>query len=249
MNAAVRFLKPLSSGSGRGFTMIELLVVISIIVLAMSLMIGGLSDLNQRRRLSAAAETVTSAIALARSTAISERAVVHVRIENKGANAQYVGVYRFPKTSDALRATTDAEVVLMGGWNESSDTALLTNYRVSVSQLPANTWFETEYDPAQVWDGTRDRFQPLSVIHPAPDTTLYYKDTNDVTLLPRVIPNYSAYAAKAHQLIYFYPDGSASANVLLFIRNEWSLAYVQVWKGGMIRSGTVRNVADFANLD
>ncbi|GMV78989.1 MAG: hypothetical protein AMXMBFR7_01730 [Planctomycetota bacterium] len=232
--------------------MIELLVVISIIVLAMSLMIGGLSDLNQRRRLSAAAETVTSAIALARSTAISERAVVHVRIENKGANAQYVGVYRFPKTSNALRATTDAEVVLMGGWNESSDTTLLTNYRVSVSQLPANTWFETEYDPAQVWDGTRDRFQPLSVIHPAPDTTLYYHKDYDATLLPRGIPDYSpptSYAPTPHHLLYFYPDGSASANVLLFIRNEWSLGFVQVWKGGMIRNGTLRNYNDFEELD
>ncbi|MCZ7643686.1 MAG: prepilin-type N-terminal cleavage/methylation domain-containing protein [Planctomycetota bacterium] len=242
-----------------GFTLVELLVVIAIVILAMSMIVGGLSDLNQRRRLGNSASSVTTALAFARSQAISERSVIHVRIENLGPGDQRISVYRFPKTSDALDAVDELAVqTLKGadgstvGWNDGATQGNYSNYRLMSRELEPGTWFETEYDSGQMWDTARGRPKPLGSIHAAPSATLYYGGTTDpasMNLLPKVLPNYSAYTQPTHVLLSYYPDGTASANVLLFIRDERALKYVQVWRGGMVRAGDVTKLEDFAKLD
>ncbi|MBI3832014.1 MAG: prepilin-type N-terminal cleavage/methylation domain-containing protein [Planctomycetes bacterium] len=253
--------------SGRGFTMIEILVVIGIILIIVTLLVGGYADLLQARRLGHSVERVVNTISYARNLAIQDKAITHVRIENRGPNDQWVGVYRFPKISDAIAATTEKSVQDKGGWN-----APLVK-QLDKQKLEINVYFETQYDPNDpngLWNDARNRPRPLEYIHPS-QNNLYYSglwstaNTNNpytvylpdaggdaINLLPKQATYTSGGAglsgAATHLLLAFNPDGSATANVLLFIRDNEMLRWVQVWRGGMVRTGDISKRTHFDAL-
>ncbi|MCW8131712.1 MAG: prepilin-type N-terminal cleavage/methylation domain-containing protein [Planctomycetota bacterium] len=249
--------------TARGFTMLEILVVIGIILLVVTLMVGGWADMLQARRLGGSVERVVNTISLARNLAIQDKAITHVRIENRGPNDQWVGVYRFAKVSDALAAVSESAVQSKGGWSEPLVKQL------DKQKLDINVFFETQYDPASMWDDTRGRPRMLELIHPSLNT-LYYSgrwttatsENPYAVYLPdafgnaiNLLPKQASYTgggnlsgAPQHALLSFNPDGSASANVILFVRDHEKLRYVQVWRGGVVRSGDITVKKEFDKL-
>lgn len=253
-----------------GFTMLEILVVIGIILLVVTLMVGGWADMLQARRLGSSVERVVNTISLARNFAIQDKAITHVRIENRGPNDQWVGIYRFKKTSDALVAQTESDVQnTLTGWRYDSNDASQNCRQLDKQKLDLNVFFETDYDPASMWDDTRGRPKMVELIH-APIGTLYYSGTWTATSSTNPYPVYAPNAAgdainllpkrasysgggtlsgsATHALLSFNPDGSANANVILFIRDHEKLRYVQVWRGGVVRSGDISKKAEFDKL-
>jgi prepilin-type N-terminal cleavage/methylation domain-containing protein len=257
--------RPGITGRARGFTMIEILVVIGIILVIVTLLIGGYADLLQARRLGQSVERVVNTISYARNLAIQDKAITHVRIENRGPNDQWVGVYRFPKISDAIAATTEKAVQDKGGWN-----APLVQ-QLDKQKLEINVYFETQYnpnDPNGLWNDARNRPRPLEYIHPSVNN-LYYSgiwstaNTNNpyTVYMPdaagdaiNLLPKQATYSggnlsgAATHVLLAFNPDGSATTNALLFVRDNEMLRWVQVWRGGMVRSGDISKRTHFDAL-
>jgi type II secretory pathway pseudopilin PulG len=239
-----------SGASPRGYTVLELMVVVGLALIFISMVASALSGMAKAQRLRSSTERVAGVIGLARSKAISDGAVFHVRIENRGPDQQWVAVYRFPKVSDAMRAIT-ADVVEkpedqggMGGWK--------SEYLVDKQPLEKGVFFETQYDPDRLWDEGRARAKPISQVHANPEVTLYYSpypSGSEAAMLPKTTPSSltGPFPTQA-RLLYFLPDGTASGNLLLVIRDDSALNWVQVWKGGIIRTGSLGARADFEQV-
>lgn len=246
----------------RGYSLIEILVVIGIILIVVTLLIGGYADMVAARRLSSSVDRVLQTIAEARSLAIADKQITHVRIENRGPNDQWIGVYRFPKVGEALQAVSEKAVQDKGGWKEPLAKQL------DKQRLESGIYFETQYDPALMWNESRRRPKPGSQTHATVDT-LYYSGTwtasggnpyaayspdaagDAINLLPKTA-TYSGGALMPptpHGLLYFLPDGSASGNFIIFVRDEEHLRWVQIWRGGVVRSGDIAKQTDFDKLN
>lgn len=258
-----------------GFTLTELLVVIAVMMVVMGMLVINLAQLSRNQKVRSSEEAVVNTIALARSMAISDNAIYHVRVENAGKDNQWIGVYRFPRVTDALSAGHDLSVQAMPGpgWNLGATPGAYTNVLVRKVGLEQGVVFETQYNPALLWDEVKGAPKPLAVLHPPSPAVqdLYYSgkgvtagpnnpfpalEPDEENLLPKPSPTFSgvspgsiAPAKPGHVLLYFMPDGTASANVLLFIRDDRKLFYVQVWRGGLILSGDITTLKDFERLN
>jgi len=243
----------------RGFTLLEILLVMGMILLLTSLLIGGFSDMAAARRIGNSLERVVNTISLARSHAIADNAITHIRIENTSAQQQFIGVYRFKKVGEAIRADTEQAVQDIGGWKSTADLAQLSAPAYNCQQidklkLEAGVFFETQYDPDQLCfpdsssASTKNKFKPLSSVT-RPNTLFYtgFAPYSGENILPRETA-YPGPFPGAQKLLYFFPDGTASANVTILIRDEERFRWVQVWKGGVIRNGDLQNAEGFNQL-
>ena len=116
-------------------------------------------------------------------------------------------------------------------------------------KLETGIVFETQYDPAKLWDGARKKFVSQGLVDRSP-YGLYYDGSGAATgtnVLPRETPYPGGPFPGNHKLLSFFPDGTASANVTLLIRDEQRFRWVLVWKGGIIRNGDLTNSSDFQN--
>lgn len=270
----------------RGVTYLEMIVVIAILTLLAASLVGGLRSLRGANRLHSSVEAVANTISLARSRAIGDNAIYHVRVLNRGFNDQHIQVYHFPRTSHALRADDEEWVQSNGGWNSSGDPETLNfdvhdavpnmfNYRIETKKLAPDVVFETYYDPGVIWQknntnatwksnrnqavNLHTRFPPKKKkTDPDPYVFLFYTGKGNAgeykwlktttgaahyqNLVPKVTPNYvgptPSFPAEP-KLLYFFPDGSASGNLLFLIRSDKEIRYVQVLKGGIIRTGHI----------
>lgn len=221
---------------GVGYTLLELLVVMAIMLILIGMVASGLAEMTRSRRVKNSTANVLNVLHMARSRAISDNAITHVRVENRGPNDQWIAVYRFPKAADAIRATTHAAVLSdLGGWNELSTQGNETNYRMESQKLAQNCWFETEYRPSFLWNSYRDRPANLPM-------KTYVTDP-----LPKTLPE-DLSGPYDHALLFFYPDGTASGNRLFYIRDDTYLMWVRVYRGGEIKSGDITNMADFNHV-
>lgn len=248
----------LRTGTRRGFTLVEMIVVMAIVILLFIFLVGGLADLAASRKLYNAVEQVANSAALARSKAISDNAIYHVRVQNKAADEQWIGVYRFKKTSDALKAQSELEVRNIPSVGDTWDDLKVVE-AFDLKKLDSGTAFETQYDPAQLFLPGMDRVKTASAVHADP-TELYYDPSivppigpsaDNLNLLPKVMPadmKSSADFPSDHRLLYFYPDGTASGNILFVLRDKQHLGYVRVWPGGLIRSGTIGKRKEYEDL-
>jgi type II secretory pathway pseudopilin PulG len=249
--------------------MLELLVVIGVMLILIGMVVSSLSGLGAQWRLRNSTERVANMIALARSRAISDHAIYHVRIANRSADEQWVGVYRFPHAADALTAATEADVQELAerrkkgeskGWNPRSIQGNYTNFLVERQPLDRGVYFETQYNPATLWNSNRNRPKQLIQVHPSPggNAELYYSGVaeppayltaNPLSFLPKITPpSESGPFPVEGKLLFFRPDGSASENVTLLLRDETALSWVQVWKGGIIKLGDINKTSDFGGL-
>lgn len=182
MNAAysntASFTPPGTAGNTRrrtagGFTLLELLVVTAILMLLTAMVVTNLEGLKRSRRLLEAVDLVTATLGYAREQAVGGNKIIHVRLENRGPNDQWISVYYFPRAADALNAVTEENVwddeLIVGrpsepddnegrtGWNpgkqlrrpadEAGKYDVYANVLLTRRQLPQGTWFETQYDP------------------------------------------------------------------------------------------------------
>jgi type II secretory pathway pseudopilin PulG len=226
-----------SRRGGRGYTLLELLVVMGIIMILMGMVASGLSGMVRSRRVKNSVSAVLNVIHMARSRAISDNAITHVRVENS-ATEQRISIYRFPKASDAIRATTNTVVAMLGpdaahrGWNVLSDQNNgYCNYRMEGQKLEPNCWFVTNYVKSSMWDSTPTRNR---ILHGAPsdgDVPREGETDTDGTLLS------------------FNPDGTAAANLLFYIRDDSNLMWVRVYKGGEVKSGDVKSWNDLEQVN
>ncbi len=148
--------------------MAELIVVMTIMVILTGLLAHGLAPIRREQYVVEAANLVAGTLRMARSMAISRNAIYHVRIINRGPNDQWIGVWHFPKITDALDADTEDKVIAQGGWNPNAyqmkgnpgiwepDINPLTgkpwtNYRVEMRKLEGGVWFEAfgDLDPLE----------------------------------------------------------------------------------------------------
>lgn len=222
---------------GRGYTILELLIVMGIIMILVGMVASGLSSMTRSRRVRNSTSSVLNVIHMARSRAISDNAITHVRVENDGPNDQRISIYRFPKAADAIRATTNTEVANLGpdaahmGWNELSDPDNgYCNYRMEGQKLEPNCWFVTNYDKASMWDSSRNR-----ILSSAPSTGN----------VPKIVGSNDSDG----RMLYFKPDGTASDNLLFYIRDDTNLMWVRVYKGGEVKSGDVTSWVDLVQVN
>lgn len=241
----------------RGFTLVEMIVVMAIMILLFIFLVGGLADLAASRKLYNAVEQVANSSALARSKAISDNAIYHVRAMNKAADEQWIGVYRFKKASNALKADHEIEAQKLDVGDTWENTSLVEAF--DLKKLDSGTFFETQYDPSKLFLPGMDRVKTVDAVHADP-TELYYDPSivppigpsaDDLNLLPKEMPGdmkSSASFPSKHRLLYFYPDGTASGNFLFVLRDKQHIGYVRVWPGGLIRSGTIGKRKEYEDL-
>jgi len=221
-----------------GYTLIELLVVMAIILILVGMVANGLAGMTRSRRVKNSTASVLNVIHMARSRAISDNTVTHVRVENRGPNDQWISIYRFPKAADAILAKTEAKVATLGtdpshrGWNPLGDPNNgYCNYRMEGQKLQASCWFVTDYTKSSIWNPTLNR-----IIVGAPSTGNAPKR--------EISPG-----TYEDALLYFYPDGTACGNLLFYIRDETHLMWVRVHRGGEVKSGDITNWADFDHVN
>lgn len=247
----------LRTGTRRGFTLVEMIVVMAIVILLFIFLVGGLADLAASRKLYNAVEQVANSAALARSKAISDNAIYHVRVQNKAADEQWIGVYRFKKTSDALKAQSELEVQNIPSVGDTWDDPKVVE-AFDLKKLDSGTAFETQYDPAQLFLPGMDRVKTAGAVHADP-TELYYDPggappiaarADKLNLLPKQMPASMTAGPflPDDKLLFFYPDGTASGNILFVLRDKQHLGYVRVWPGGLIRSGTIGKRKEYEDL-
>jgi len=188
-------MRKLRNGTGaRGFTLLEILVAVTIMVIISLMLIGGTNALIANQKFTSSSDRIISSLHLARNLAITHNAIYHVRIQNymisNGQDdfQQGIGVYCYPRANDALsiqrlnRLTGQPDVVdpeLYWNPRGSSEGLNLRNYRVAYSPLEKGVYVGIQEAPA--------------VIDPA---------------------------TQGGAILYFLPDGTASSSQTLFITNQ-----------------------------
>jgi prepilin-type N-terminal cleavage/methylation domain-containing protein len=189
----------------QGFTLLEVLVAATIMVIISIMLIGGTSAMMANQKFTSSTDRVISTLHLARNLAITHNAIYHVRIQNfdivngKDNYQQAIGIYCFPRANDALSTqnvnrltgepdNVDPAVNPEMGWSpyntltpdirppQPAPPFLYRNYRVAYVPLEKDTFVGIQAAPTAL----------------APDTSI----------------------------LYFMPDGSASVSQTLFVAND-----------------------------
>jgi prepilin-type N-terminal cleavage/methylation domain-containing protein len=225
-----------------GFTLLEILVVMGIIVILMSIVMTGISAMRASRIAPNGVAQVMDAIAKARAQAVYAKHPHGIRVENIGTDNQWVSVFTFEKLSDALRANTEKDVLtfkssdgVARGWNPTpAKFNEYTNRLLSREKFPEGAMVCTEYDPKKLFSGSN--LSPSSVT------------TNPGEFVPRITPYFRNYAPTEPRLLWFDENGWASANVTILLRDKTKLYIIQVFKDGTIKQEQLRHAGEMNNF-
>lgn len=200
----------------RGITLTEMLVVLAIIGILGTLTLGAYNRMQANARVAAATDRVMTLLQQARSLAISQNAIVHIRIQNTWDPAtvdafgnpiperpgeQYLSIQRFPKTTNAQKvvSTTDVDEAsdphAWSPWPPVKDPST-GEYIINTSAATLNTTTTAPYDNYRLDMCRLDK--PLYV---------GLQGVKGDTTAPTTV-------------LSFYPDGSASAAVTLFVTDD-----------------------------
>jgi len=234
-----------------GFTMLELLVVLAIILFVTASVVGGYSNMQKAQRLNTSVDRVINALNLARSTAISRNAVCHVRIINTDTTEQAISVQSYTNTSTALQVRLESDATNTGpnAWSPTSGDTLTKVAELERYAVEA----ETRTPPDTV---LAENYRKGKLLYYNPVTTQPYNNyrVEYLKLQPQVWFGVQS-AALSPPLLFFYPDGSASVNTTFFVteNEQWrdssanstrgdaftkgqaNLRMVRVFQGGMIK--------------
>jgi len=189
--------------------MVAVMVIVLIICLGL---IGAYSSMQKGQRLNNSTEKLLSTLHLARSLAISNNAIYHVRIDNWAPNdglipttdaslpgafpelwfaGQWIKVYSFPSSHDALTVATEDDVT---EWNSFKDWNAETlanasggnppNVNVASVRMESGTYLGIQNPSgAGVPSKTVLSFYPDGTAH-TPDGNAVYFYVTDVTFIP-----------------------------------------------------------------
>lgn len=189
----------------RGYTLLEIVVVVAIMAILGVVLLGGYGRMQKNQRLANSAEKVLATIHMARSLAISNNAIYHLRIEdyevvNGMANpvvakltpAQCISVYCYPSNTAALRVIKEPHPTSEDWWSPHPTLTVKT---------PAG------YGPAlnvltnQPFDNYR-----LQRVKLEPNTYLGVQDP--------------VREVNEGVVLSFFPDGTASENVVFYVTDD-----------------------------
>ena len=191
-----------------GFTVIEIIIVAGIILILTASILGGYANFQQHHRLSASVDRVLSTFHLARSLAISNNAIYHIRIEDyevvdattnpvtaKLIPENFVSIYSYARSADAIRVQEEPHPLSDDWWN--SHFALTDK---------AGEPFKNPYDTTKPYNNRRVERNKLEM-------GTYVGVQNPVKEVEK------------GAVLSFYPDGTASESIVFFVTAEDAKLY------------------------
>lgn len=200
--------RPVSWREHRGYTILEMAVVMVIIAILAASLFGGYVNMQKNQRLSNSAEKVMAGLHLARSLAITNNAIYHIRIQDYEvvsatsnpvlAKHQSIAVYCYPKASDALEVVTEphpTQPSTTGRYHWWSQYRTLKN---PVGQPYTNPYLPGANVPLDNYCVDSVKLEPKT----------YFGAQNPVRDVYQGV------------VLSFSPDGTASENVTFFVTDD-----------------------------
>jgi type II secretory pathway pseudopilin PulG len=217
--------------AGRGFSLVEILIVAGIILILTASILGGYANFQQHHRLKTSVDRVLSTFHLARSLAISNNAVYHIRIEDyevvtvppsiddpvvaKLLPENFVCVYSYTRSSDAIRVQEEPHPLSDDWWNSN----------FSLTDPKTGEELKNQYKPTQPYNNRRIERNKLEM-HTFVGVQNPVKEVEKGALLS------------------FYPDGTASESIVFFVTTEDAKLYDDDGKSYEARDNKALPLAD-----
>lgn len=222
-----------------GFTLIELVVVITIMTILAAMLVSGYASMQKTQRLNNAADKVLSMLYKARSLAISNNAIYLVRLQDgywsdpltinpvtgrPKDDGQWIMLYRYTSTSEALSIHTTLD---MGpGRNAACSLSIPPEERYQQMMDEATKMAAT--DPTAA-DLHRTKAEQLCKNPNRPDANgdpMFYNnyrpdqvklDQGTYLGIQAPLPPAPSPSGPLNDVIFFYPDGTASKSITIFV--------------------------------
>jgi prepilin-type N-terminal cleavage/methylation domain-containing protein len=223
-----------------GVTLVEMVVVLAIIGILTAGLMGGYATMQRNQRIGVSTEKLLSTLYLARSLAIANNAIYHVRLENlitadpnapeylQPAKQQSLSVYCFPDISTAMRMVMEP---LLNQWVANPTTADPNHKRLELADNAWNPSANFPYTPDVTFEldsagnkiGTGQPYTNYRVERAALAEQTWFGI--QITLDPAFDPAAAAAATgPSEEVLSFYPDGSASEPLTFFVSDDPKLA-------------------------
>ena len=211
--------------------MLELVVVVSILVILSASMISGFASMERTQRLNNATDKVISMFYKARSLAISNNAIYHVRLQDGDwtsvnsatgrpvDDSYYLILYKYNTTSEALSVHTAADMASGSANAASTLTISVAEAQDHYNQMMATATGMDATDPTQA-EALRTR---ASQTYINPVTGLVYNNYRvdqiklDVGTAMGIQAPIGSSQPPSDDVVFFYPDGTASKSVTIFV--------------------------------
>jgi type II secretory pathway pseudopilin PulG len=197
--------------------MLELIVVVTVMAILSASLVSGYTTLQKNQRLNSATDKVMSMLYKARSLAISNNAVYHVRIDNFHQKEQYVSIYKYARIAEALQVHFDPGPPMNTSYTPNPVPGKPNRQMAVLGPNALNPTPNLSFvNPETQWlDST------TGLPDPAQPAYMYNNVMVDsVKLEPHTyagiqVPMDSG--VPSSQMIFFYPDGTAETGPSAFI--------------------------------
>jgi len=211
--------------------MLELIVVVTILVILSASLISGFASMEKTQRLNNATDKVMSMFYKARSLAISNNAIYHVRLQDGDwTNINpltgrpkddyfYLVLYKYNSAAEALSVHNSSDMAA-GSANAASG--------LTVSPADAQSHYDQMMSTASGMDttdptGAEALRNQASTKYINPTTGLVYNNYRvdqvklDVGTAMGIQSPIGSGMPPADDVVFFYPDGTASKSVTIFV--------------------------------
>ena len=192
-----------------GFTLLEMLVVLTVILILTSAIISGYTTMQRNQRLSKATDKLTTTLNLAKNLAITNNSVTFVEITGDPLNPpQVLKIHVFPNPADGLKVTAEPAA------NTTEPNPFPGSTPASLVVLAPNAWCPVNWKSV-----TRPYVEPLSVAYTtgSPPTQIPGSGQAYNNYLVDTIPLENTTAAG------IYPTVAGETSVLVGFNNDGSL--------------------------
>ena len=217
--------------SRAGFTMLELVVVVSILVILSASMISGFASMERTQRLNNATDKVISMFYKARSLAISNNAIYHVRLQDGDwtnvntatgrpvDDSYYLMLYKYTSTSEALSVHTAADM----GPGRNAAFSLGMPPEEHYQQLMNQAALNPDPTEADILRAKADQVCKNPNRLDADGFQTFYNNYRvdqiklDIGTAMGIQAPIGSSQPPSDDVIFFYPDGTASKSVTIFV--------------------------------